>query len=304
MTGSGDDSGRPGDDKEERDTQHRNRREGENEGTGRKHGTDRGAENPEEKPESETPDKGTAGDRGKREEREPTTNQEQSGETPQTGRQGVGKKKESRPTAGGHPEEKPPRVGDGDKEEDGWKLFVQDIVTSVSAVVLIGVYLFAISGVWPPMVAVESESMSPNMEVNDLVFVMESERFQPSGAHGETGVVTAATGAEIGYKQFGRPGDVIVFAPNGNDNRTPIIHRAMLWVEEGENWCDRAEEAYLGGSDRCTEAPHAGFITKGDNNPQYDQTGAGQLSEPVKPKWIVGTAEIRLPRLGWLRLRT
>jgi signal peptidase len=301
MTGSGDDSGRPGDDKDERNTQHRDRGEGESEDAGRKHGTDTGAGNPERKSKDGIPDEGTPDDRDRRERREPATSREQSGETPQDRKQSV---TENRPTAGGHPEEKPPRVGDGTEEGDGWKLFVQDIVTSVSAVVLIGVYLFAISGVWPPMVAVESESMSPNMKVNDLVFVMESERFQPGGAHGETGVVTAATGAEIGYEQFGRPGDVIVFAPNGNDDRTPIIHRAMLWVEKGENWCDRAEEAHLGGNDQCTEAAHAGFITKGDNNPQYDQAGAGQLSEPVKPNWIVGTAEIRLPRLGWLRLRS
>ena len=205
-------------------------------------------------------------------------------------------------------DEQPPAIGeksdDDDDDGDSWKLFVRDVVTSILAVALIGVYLFAISGVWPPMVAVESGSMTPNMDVNDLVFVMETERFQPEHAHGETGVVTAAMGEQTGYEQFGQPGDVIIFEPNGNDERTPIIHRAMLWVEEGENWCDRADEQYLSGSDQCAEAPNEGFITKGDSNPQYDQTGDRRLSEPVKPEWVIGTAEIRVPGLGWLRLRT
>jgi len=145
---------------------------------------------------------------------------------------------------------------------------------------------------------------------------MDNERFQPGEARGETGVVTANRGAETGYRQFGGHGDVIVFAPNGEEGRTPIIHRAMFYVEEGERWVDRANPEYLGGVDSCQEvatcpAPHDGFITKGDNNPSYDQAGGGQLRtrgtvgqlDPVKSEWIVGTAEVRIPRIGWLRLR-
>jgi signal peptidase len=196
------------------------------------------------------------------------------------------------------------------------QLFVYDLVSSVLAVAIVGAYLFAVSGVWPPLVAVESESMVPNMEVNDLVFVMEEERFAPEEAHGDTGVV-AAQEAD-GYRQFGGSGDVIVFAPNGNDRRTPIIHRAMFYVEEGENWYDRADERYVGGATSCNgtnepgepglancPAPHAGFITKGDNNGLYDQAGPGGASTgPVKPAWIIGTAEFRIPGLGWVRLAT
>lgn len=189
---------------------------------------------------------------------------------------------------------------------DSWQLFVRDVLTSVFAVALIGGYLFAISGVWPPMVAIESESMDPHMQVNDLVFVMEEDRFPAKVAHGDTGVVTAQTGERAGYQQYGNSGDVIVFAPDGNENVTPIIHRAMFWVEAGENWCEQADPAYLGGLDpsdnRCT-ADNAGFITKGDNNGQYDQAAGVQVDQPVKPEWIVGTAEVRLPGLGWFRLQ-
>ena len=201
-------------------------------------------------------------------------------------------------------------------DEDGGNslgLFLRDLGTSVAAVLLLGVYLFAISGVWPPMVAIESGSMEPNMQINDLAFVMDTDRFQPGASEdigpGDTGVVTAAVGAETGYSQFGRSGDVIIYQPDGNGQRTPIIHRAMFWVEEGENWCENeaVDPVYLGNidtdSNQCV-VPHDGFITKGDDNPTYDQAGTQQISDPVRPDWVVGTAEMRIPYLGWFRLQT
>jgi signal peptidase len=167
------------------------------------------------------------------------------------------------------------RGGIDPNRPDETVLLVRDVVTSVAAVFLVGVYLFAISGVWPPMVAIESGSMEPNMEVNDLVFVMDTQRFQPDVAHAGTGVVTAERGAETGYRQFNGYGDVIVFQPYGNSDRTPIIHRAMFWVEAGENWCEQADPNYLRGLDQGESnciADHDGFITKGDGNLVYDQT--------------------------------
>ena len=190
----------------------------------------------------------------------------------------------------------------------GWLLYAYDLVSSVAVVVLIGGLLFAASGVWPPMVAVESGSMEPVMEKGDLVYVMEADRFPGEGAHGETGVVTAERGRETGYQQFGGHGDVIVYQPDGREGRTPIIHRAMLWVEDGERWADRANPAYLGGADSCSDlpddvcpAPNAGFITKGDANGGYDQV-TGIVNAPVKPEWVIGTAELHVPYLGEIRL--
>jgi len=193
-----------------------------------------------------------------------------------------------------------------DEDVDSWVAVVRDVAVTVLAVLLVGGYLFAVSGVWPPMVAIESGSMEPNMEVNDMVFVMDEQRFQPAAAEDGTGVVTAQRGAETGYGQFGNPGDVIIFEPGGNGARTPIIHRAMFWVEAGENWCERADPEDLGRvdpGDEVCEADHAGFITKGDANSNYDQAGFGRSGGPVKPEWIIGTAEVRLPRLGWFRLQ-
>jgi len=173
--------------------------------------------------------------------------------------------------------------------------------------------LFTASGIWPPMVAVESGSMEPVMQRGDLVFVMESERFPGPGAH-ESGVVTAQAGQDTGYEKFDGSGDVIVYKPDGSDYRTPVIHRAMFWVEEGENWVEKANPEYLPDNAVCEReavqnatniascpAPHAGFITKGDANAHYDQVN-GIVRGPVKPAWVVGTAEHAVPYLGAIRL--
>jgi signal peptidase len=224
-----------------------------------------------------------------------------SSEEPPRGRDGEGNRR-NRPSAGGRRDPPPERTGPRSDDPSEAALFVRDIATSVGAVVLIGLYIFTISGVWPPMVAIESGSMEPNMSKNDLIFVMETDRFHPDAAHGDTGVVTARAADDIGYEKFGQPGDVIIYTPQGNTEVTPIIHRAMFWVEAGENWCDRANDEFISGTKQCSEAPHAGFITKGDDNPTYDQSGSGNL-QPVKPKWVVGTAEVQIPGLGWLRLQ-
>lgn len=200
--------------------------------------------------------------------------------------------------------------------QDGAAAYVRDVLTSAGAVVAVGIVLFAVSGIWPPMVAVESPSMTPHMKTGDLVFVVEEGRFEPDTAYDGTGVVTARTGENVGYTEFEQPGDVIVYTPNGSDRQTPIIHRARFWVNDSENWYSKANPEFLAGADACETdedpetdtglnncpAPHAGFITKGDANPQYDQVGVNAISSPVRPKWVTGTAEFRIPYLGWIRL--
>ncbi|MGB9964354.1 S26 family signal peptidase [Halobacterium hubeiense] len=193
------------------------------------------------------------------------------------------------------------------RTDHGAVLFVREAVSSALTVAMVGLLLFAVSGVWPPLVAVESGSMQPNMERGDLVFVMEEQRFAPEYATGDTGVVTHETAVRQGYSQFGGPGDVVVYKPYGNARQTPVIHRVRFWVDDGENWYSKADPDYVD-ADSCEAlrncpAPHAGFITKGDNeltNDYYDQ--ARGISSPVKPAWVKGTAEYRLPYLGWVRL--
>lgn len=188
--------------------------------------------------------------------------------------------------------------------DDNRVVLIRDVMMSVIIVGLIGVGLFAITGLWPPMVSVESGSMEPQMERGDLIVTVEQHRYAPDYAQQETGVVTGAIGEEQQDTQFGEYGDVIIYQPNGSTVRTPVIHRAMFWVNESENWVDKANPDYLP-TENCAQilncpAPHSGFITKGDANPQYDQTSG--ISSPVKSEWVRGTAEVRIPYLGYIRL--
>ncbi|RQH00933.1 S26 family signal peptidase [Natrarchaeobius oligotrophus] len=188
--------------------------------------------------------------------------------------------------------------------DDGTVVVVRDVLSSVALVAVIGLILFAASGIWPPLVAVESGSMEPNMERGDLIFVVDDDRYAGDGAVDGTGIVTHENGDD--HEKFGQPGDVIIFKPDGSEYRTPIIHRAHFWVEEGENWVDSsANEEYLGGA-TCDEVPtcpatHDGFVTKGDDNSGYDQYG-GAATDVVKPEWVTGKAMIRVPWLGHVRL--
>ena len=186
---------------------------------------------------------------------------------------------------------------------DGPLMWLREMLSSVAIVLLIGLLLFGVSGVWPPMVAVESGSMEPNMQVGDLVFVTEPGRLAPDAAPDEVGVVTHAVGERVDYRTFGSYGSVVIYRPPRR-TASPIIHRAMFRVEAGENWYDRADDQYHSAAD-CGElthcpAPHDGFITLGDNNGQYDQ--ASGLAAPVKAEWVTGVARVRVPYLGYVRL--
>lgn len=191
--------------------------------------------------------------------------------------------------------------------DEGAAVYARDILASVAVLSIIGLLLFTTSGVWPPLVTVESSSMTPHLQKGDLVFVMDEQRMIPNAAYEGTGVVTARTGTRVSYMKFNQPGDVIVYAANGDRGQTPIIHRPHFWVNTSENWYEKANSDYLAGADNCAElancpAPHAGFITKGDANSQYDQVGENPLTGPVRSEWVIGTAELRIPYLGWLRI--
>ena len=94
--------------------------------------------------------------------------------------------------------------------------------------------------------AIESGSMEPSMYFGDLVFTRNVS---------STGTGIYEDGATSGYKSFGDYGNVILYRKYGRTDVTPIIHRAMYYVEAGK-------PMWEGGP----IAPHAGYITKGDKN--------------------------------------
>lgn len=181
----------------------------------------------------------------------------------------------------------------------------QEIAVSISIIMIFSLIILTISGVWPPFATIESGSMEPHLSKGDLVFLMDQHKDIPDSSYEKTGIVTYDQGNQTNYKTYGSNGDVIIYHPNGNTQVTPVIHRAMFWVEKGENWYDKTDKQYVGDASNCSElancpAPNEGFITKGDANQSYDQ--ATGISSPVNPNWIKGTAKLRIPWLGWIRL--
>jgi signal peptidase I len=172
-----------------------------------------------------------------------------------------------------------------------WLALLRDILVAflVVAVILSIVYLW--SGSNTPLVAVQSGSMEPHINIGDVVLNRGLNRVP---------VVTYKVGKATNYQRFDDYGDVIIYWPNGEHVRpngepaTPIIHRAMYWVNKGDRLPNNQT------------APNAGYITKGDHNQDYDQPlllGGMPSVEPVKPEWIIGVAQQpAIPWIGNLRL--
>lgn len=182
-------------------------------------------------------------------------------------------------------------------------LWARDIGLALALVSILTISLVLVTGVWPPMAAVSSGSMSPHIGVGDAVVVTEPHRFAP-GVADENGIVTYRAGADAGYSTLGTYGSVVLFdSPEGPSEA--VVHRAMFRVDKGENWYSRANEEYLNGAESCSElrncpAPHAGYITKGDANSNYDQ--AIGMHPPVRPGWVKGVVRVKIPHIGWVRV--
>ena len=192
------------------------------------------------------------------------------------------------------------------RESDHWGVsLARDLLWIVAVVGGIALALFLISGTWPAVVTIESQSMVPHMNVGDLVVVVQKDRFGT--------LQTWVQGNTTGYKKFEDYGDVIIYQPNGAKNPVvpipflssgvhPIIHRAI-------NKADTADlpKYLLLDLENISKyyQPHGGYITKGDNNKNIDQIAVYQglgVIEPVKDEWIIGKALFTIPLVGYLPL--
>jgi signal peptidase len=173
------------------------------------------------------------------------------------------------------------------RESDSfWAGLLRDFIFGLMVVTIFSSVSYIALGRFSPMVAVESGSMIPHIQIGDIIFVESADR---------TEIITNEEGKKIDYSSFNEYGNVILYKPHGKDGATPIIHRAMYYVEKGDPMWTRGPPA-----------PHAGYITKGDNsktNAAYDQQGSISYLEPVKKEWVIGKAIFRrVPILGCISL--
>ncbi|HUR69512.1 MAG TPA: S26 family signal peptidase [Candidatus Thermoplasmatota archaeon] len=179
------------------------------------------------------------------------------------------------------------------------------VLVGVFAGLLLGLYLLL--GTWPPAVIVESGSM---MHADDEVSYGRFGTIDPGDlvlVKKVGSVDDVTTLVEGGRDRYGKPGDVIVYHKGIDPDGTPIIHRAVAYIEvvadgydvrwsdegaceggatktqrDGHAWCHYGPEGVYIPSVPVRgvtptspyRAPASGFMTKGDNpvtNRQTDQ---------------------------------
>jgi signal peptidase len=196
-------------------------------------------------------------------------------------------------------------------------LTIRDIVAAVAIVCIILAALWAYTGQFPdtPMVVVTSGSMMHDdasygkigtIDPGDLVLVKKIDGRDDVTPRG------ASFAPQTSHRSYGDYGDVVIYYPMGNEGRTPVIHRAICWVEVHPDDTYTVTAYNITGAQTITipelqlsgyQPTNSGFITKGDNNRLPDQYQSGGIcAEPVKPEWIIGKARGELPWFGLIKL--
>jgi signal peptidase len=111
---------------------------------------------------------------------------------------------------------------------------------------------------------------------------------------------TFAEGDIMAVNNHSKPaeGAIIAFHPDGDEDSTMYLHRAVTHVEEGKNWYQDVDRQYTD-YDSCDASPacparSSGWITRGDNESVYDQDRG--MTDPVKRDWIRGVVAFIVDR--------
>lgn len=126
------------------------------------------------------------------------------------------------------------------------KQTLRDVAIAGIIVLLIFAGLYAYSGVWPPPVVIESQSMShgpgpptlvPSSKVGvidggDMVIVKKVNERNDIVTYVEANPeIKTKDNSRKGYMTYGGFGDVIIYRKGGSVTSVPVIHRAILWIE-------------------------------------------------------------------------
>jgi signal peptidase len=220
---------------------------------------------------------------------------------------------------------------------------IRDILVAVGIMVIVLGSLYAYCGVWPPMVVVESNSMMHGSD--SQIGVIDTGDLTLVKAIDDRGDVITYIEAHNpkdpnhGFQTYGDFGNVIVYRKNGLAD-TPVIHRAMAWIEYNATASVQAKSyrgdipdigvynvssytlpygvgfrnialtidlAGIFNATGISRAPHDGFVTLGDNNRgSIDQLNLKDQGdhwvEPVRTEWVVGVAQGELPWFGLFKL--
>ncbi len=161
-------------------------------------------------------------------------------------------------------------------------LYFEPLVALAVIVVLL-VSLFAYTSNWPPIYVVESNSMQHGSG-DHLGFLNAGDVVLAEKVPNST-IVPWVVGLRTGFQTYGEPGDVLLYHPNGSASSTPIVHRAILYLQY-----DPANRSYnatqLNGLP-CGSGPGTVYDTPGTSHPSL---GCGTTGL---------TGDLILDGLGW-----
>ena len=221
-------------------------------------------------------------------------------------------------------------------------LFLRDAGIALAFVASVLVAMYAYTGLWPPLVVVESESMMHSDDNTSYVGVIDTgDMVLVKDVDSTDEVVTYVEGFATGHRTYGDYGDVIIYNKMGNTENTPIIHRAVLYLEanpDGESYsCEALRDLpedkwnlehqfdswehltgavyiYDYGFRTSTVTVDVGAILDGfrTHAPHSGYITRGDHntwidqrnhdSSPVDPSWVVGKARGEIPWFGLLKL--
>ncbi len=222
-------------------------------------------------------------------------------------------------------------------------LFARDAGVALAVVAAILIGMFAYTGLWPPLVVVESNSMMHGPDNTSHIGAIDTGDLVLVKKIGEASdVKTYMDGYSSGYKTYGDFGDVVIYRRAGSDATTPIIHRALIYLQansDGQSYSAPSLQNIPKGKwvtgdlqnewDNITSTltifgigynsntvpiditdllqdghAESGFITKGDHNQQIDTPywGPSLGYQPIDVSWIVGKARGEIPWFGLLKL--
>ncbi len=107
-------------------------------------------------------------------------------------------------------------------------LFFEPLV-ALAIIVLLLVSLYAYTSNWPPVYVVESNSMQHG--AGDHLGVINAGDIVLAQKASLGSIITYIDAIRTGFSTYGSLGDVLIYEPNGSGAATPIIHRAILYLE-------------------------------------------------------------------------
>ena len=115
-----------------------------------------------------------------------------------------------------------------EEREHFWRGLIRDLIIAAIIVVVILAAMYAYTGLWPPLVVVESGSMQHSNSESFIGVIDTGDMVFQQAAPTRSSVVTYIEGRASGYSTYGDYGDVIIFNRAGNP--TPVIHRAIMFI--------------------------------------------------------------------------